>query len=311
MLTYDKLKLTTEISNIKIKDKERFNKIVRNEKISSMMFTMSFPYSLSIKIDYIRDEAVLEFTGKILGKHYQQLISRETINECFENINRLGICEIKADAMMNSKVIICDVTKDIQYSDIPQLSAYIRSNLVNHQRYICQVARNGNLIISKNVMTKQYRKRLTIYDKHKEMLKSDNVVYMNHFGIDNNCFEGVCRFEINLNSQAQIKDSLHILNTTLYDVLYSTANPIRDFLNDVLADEQHLLLTDEKIYKSYLVLRDCDFDIDKVEMKMRGLHPSRGSSIKKIMQPYREMLIQMHDYKGRDMKQELLALFAA
>ena len=311
MLTYDKLKLTTEISNIKIKDKERFNKIVRNEKISSMMFTMSFPYSLSIKIDYIRNEAVLEFTGKILGKHYPQLISHETINECFENINRLGVCEIKADAMMNSKVVVCDPMKDIQYSDIPQLSAYIRSNLVNHQKYICQVARNGNLIISKNVMTKQYRKRLTIYDKHKEMSKSDNIAYQNLFGIDSSCFEGVCRFEMNLNSQAQIKDSLHILNTTLYDVLYSTANPIRDVLNDVLADEQHLPLTSKKSYESYLVLRDCDFDIEKVEMKMRGFYTSRGTSIKKIMQPYREVLIQMQDYKGRDMKQELLSLFAA
>lgn len=173
------------------------------------------------------------------------------------------------------------------------------------------MARNGNLIIEKNVTTKQYRKRLTIYDKYKEMSKKENIIYMDNFRIDNNSFEGICRFELNLKSQYVIRDSLRISKTTLYDVLYSTANPIRDFLNDVLADEQHLPLTSKKSYESYLVLRDCDFDIEKVEMKMRGFYTSRGTSIKKIMQPYREVLIQMQDYKGRDMKQELLSLFAA
>lgn len=306
MLKFDKLKVVTSLQNIQIKDESKFKKILRSDSVSQLIFSVNTPYSLNIKIDYDRNEAVIEFTGKVLGKHYPQLISRETINECFNNINHLGICEIDNAAMMSAKVVKCDVTNDIQYNDIPQLSSYIRNNVVNHQKYICRLPKNGNLIIEKNVMTRQYRKRLTIYDKHKEMSKADNMEYMKLYDIDRLCFEGVCRFELNLNSQTQIENSLNIARTTLRDVLLSESNPIQSFIDDILADSDARPYADKKSYVSYLILKDCEYDIEKVEARMRSFHPSRGMNIGKLMQPFRELLIQLQTKNDIDAKQDLL-----
>ena len=306
MLKFDKLKVVTSLQNIQIKDESKFKKILRSDSVSQLIFSVNTTFSLNIKIDYDRNEAVIEFTGKVLGKHYPQLISRETINECFDNINRLGICEIDNAAMMSAKVVKCDVTNDIQYNDIPQLSSYIRNNIVNHQKYICRLPKNGNLIVEKNVMTRQYRKRLTIYDKQKEMSKADNMEYMKLYDIDRLCFEGVCRFELNLNSQTQIENSLNIARTTLRDVLLSESNPIQSFIDEILADSDARPYADKKSYVSYLILKDCEYDIEKVEARMRGFHPSRGMNIGKLMQPFRELLIQLQNKNDINVKQDLL-----
>ena len=310
MLTFDKLKLVTSLHNISITDESRFKKVLRNDALSYLIYTAETLASLTIKIDFDRQEAVVEFTGKILGAHYPQLISYQNIRECFDKINLMGCCRIDAEAMMDSKVVKCDATKDVRYRDIPYLTSYIRNNVKNHQQYICRIPKNGNLIVEKNVMTRQCRKRLTIYDKGKEMSKADNLQFTNAYEIDSQTFDGICRFELNLNSVTQIENSLQILQTTLHDVLHAECNTIQDFVNQILADGVDYPITDKKSYHILLTLKDCDYDIEKVELKMRQFHPSRGVNIGKMMAPYREMLILLQNNKGRDYKGELLDLLA-
>ena len=48
-------------------------------------------------------------------------------------------------------------------------------------------------------------------------------------------------------------------------------------------------MSNRKTYYTMLVLKDCDYDLEKVEAKMRELYPSRGTSISKLMEPYRAM----------------------
>lgn len=62
-----------------------------------------------MEIDYDENELVIEFSGKILGKDYPQLISRETK---------------------------CDVTMDIQCDDISGLASYINGNVKSHRQYV-------------------------------------------------------------------------------------------------------------------------------------------------------------------------------
>ncbi len=50
-----------------------------------------------------------------------------------------------------------------------------------------------------------------------------------------------------------------------------------------------------------LILKDCDYDLEKVEAKMRQLYPSRGSNISTIMQPYRQMMEQLNSSKESNM----------
>ena len=309
MLKFDKLKIVSDLKNIKIYDENRFDKIIKDNIVSELIFNIIQPYSLCIKLDYISDELVIEFSGKILKNDYHRLISTNTIRNCFENINEMGFCWINCENIMTAKVVKCDVTKDIICSDIPSMTTYIRNNLSNYQKYICRLLRNGNFIVEKNVTTRQAKKRLTIYDKGKEMSKVENLRYMTECGIVKNSFDGVCRFELNLNSIAQIKSSLEVSDTRLRTVLNATINPIQAFMDDVLNDEQPLQVSNAKSYFVGLVLKDCNFDIVQVENRMRQLYPSRGTNLSKVLQPYRAMLSQIQQ-SSNNRKADLLHLLA-
>lgn len=307
MLKFDKLKIVSDLKNIKICDENRFDKIVKNNTITELIFNIMNPCSLCIRLDFVDNELVVEFSGKILGIDYPNLISMNTIEECFEHINVMGFCQIDDKSMLNGKVVKCDVTKDISCQDIPYMTTYIRNNLSNYQKYVCRLLRNGNFIVEKNVTTRQAKKRLTIYDKAKEMARIENKRFMKECGIAEDYFSNLCRFELNLNSISQIRSSLGISDTTLQNVLTADANPIRSFMNEVLVNGQSLSVAGAKSYFIGLVLKDCNFDIAQVETKMRQLYPSKGTNISKVMKPYRTMLSQIQQ-GGNNMKSELLDL---
>lgn len=52
MLTFDKLKLVTNINDIEVLDTSLFNITYKNDVISSMKFYQDIPYLLMIKIDF-------------------------------------------------------------------------------------------------------------------------------------------------------------------------------------------------------------------------------------------------------------------
>ena len=295
MLKFDKIKLVTDIEDIQILDEDQFKITYMDNHITSIKFYQETPYLLNIKIDYDASEAVIEFTGKILKSDYKKLISMETIRQCFDNINEMGFCTIDVEAVLaHGQVVKCDVTKDMTGIDIPQLSSYIRSNLSNYQNYQCRKLRNGNLIIEKNVTTTKTMKRMTIYDKGKEMGKASNMRLAQDCGLIGE-FDNVCRLEMNLNSKQQIRTALGISDTNIMTVLSSEANPILDFMQELVSTPQtDIRLSDKKTYLAMLVLRDNDYDLAKVEAKMREFHP-RGTSISKIMEPYRSVLAQTAD----------------
>ena len=64
----------------------------------------------------------------------------------------------------------------------------------------------------------------------------------------------------------------------------------RGFLSEVLSDEETKVdVSDWKSYQMWLVLKDCDYDLQKVEAKMRQ-HYAKGNNFTKIMNPYRDLL---------------------
>ena len=228
----------------------------------------------------------------------------ETIRQCFENINEIGFCNIDIDAVLeHGQVVKCDVTKDITGIDIPKLASYIRSNLSNYQNYQCRKFHNNNLTIEKNVTTKKTMKRITIYDKGKEMKKASNLRFAQDYGIVGE-FDNTCRLEMNLNSKQQIRSALGISDTNIMTVLSSEANPILDFMHELVSIPQtDTQVSNKKTYVAMLILRD--YDLAKVEAKMREFHP-RGTSISKIMEPFRTVLAQTKDSKAIDDYQRLM-----
>ena len=293
MITFDKLKLVADITAVIEFDDSQFEKTEKNGSCTYKYY-QEVPYLLAIKIDFPEKEVVIEFTGKILGSDYPKLISLSTIRQCFQAINSIGIVTLDVEVMMDADVVKCDVTKDIHSDDVPKLTNYVRQHISNYQKYICRKLRNNNLVVEKNVVTRKMKKRMTIYDKGKEMQKVENQRFVEAYGLEG-AFDGICRFELNLNSKEQIRNALGSSNTKLQTVLSSDANPITDFLDEVIGSTpESTSMTDKKSYVTMLVLKDCDYDLEKVEAKMRQFYTSRGTNINVIMQPYRQMMEQMN-----------------
>ena len=231
MQTFDRLKIVAAIDAIDVVDESVFAKTLVNGNVVSMKYYREMPTKLMIKVDYASGEVVVEFTGKILGHNYPHLISMANIEECFINIESLGFCRFDMDLLMRSEVVSCDVTKDVQCSDVRKVQSYIRSHISNYNKYMCRALKNGNVVLEKNVTTRKNKKRMTIYDKEQEMKKSDNTRFMQRNGLTDE-FVGKCRFEINLNSKEQIRNALHIEDTNLLTVLNSETNPILEFMDE-------------------------------------------------------------------------------
>ena len=287
MLTFDRLKIVSSIDAIQVTEDSVFVKEVKDGMLLSMKYYQDKPNMLMVKIDFMQNETVVEFSGKILGHDYPKLISIDNIRDCFHNIEALGFCTFDMDLIMGSTVVSCDVTKDVRCADIKQLKSYIRSHISNYDKYVCRALRNGNIILEKNVTTKRIKKRMTIYNKEAEMQKADNMSFMKDNGLTDE-FRDVCRFEINLNTKEQIRNALHIGDTDLASVLTSTANPIKEFIEEAVRDEEeYKYCSDWKSYQRYLVLKDCNFDLAQVEAKVRSLY-KRGTKISDVMKPYRD-----------------------
>ena len=307
MLTFDKLKLVTKIDYIQIDDIDRFQQIITNNTLKELKYNITSPYLLYIEIDYLENELVIEFSGKILGSDYKKLISTETIRQCFENINSLEICTLDVEAILTDAIVVkCDVTKDVNCTDVPSVSAFVRDNVRRYRQFLVKSPRNKNLIIEKNVETKGLKKRLTIYDKGKEMHKMDNQRFMEKYEISAEDFKDICRFEMNLNSIAQIKASLNITDTQLMTVLTADGNPIAEFMDEIVTDGDSIPLTDKQTYMTALVLRDCNYDLAEVEEKMRQIY-SKGTNISKIMKPYKEAALAKNN-KSKFTKTDLLQM---
>lgn len=292
MQTFDRLKIVTAIDVIDVVDESVFVKTLVNGNVVSMKYYREVPSKLMIKVDYASGEVVVEFTGKILGHNYPHLISMANIEECFRNIESLGFCRFDMDLLMRSEVVSCDVTKDVECSDVRKVRSYIRSHISNYNKYVCRALKNGNVVLEKNVTTRKNKKRMTIYDKEQEMKKSDNTRFMQRNGLTDE-FVGKCRFEINLNSKEQIRNALHIEDTNLLTVLNSETNPILEFMDEAVCGSQgQKACSDWKSYQRYLVLKDCGYDLEKVEAKVRSLY-KRGTKISEVMRPYREAYNQL------------------
>lgn len=301
------MKLVADKAAVSIIDLDAFKKTEREGETISFKYNQRKPYSLIIEIDFRSNQVSIEFPGKILGSHYPQLISKNTIEECFNIISSLGSIAIdNAFIMSNSIAVKADVTKDVKGVDTKRVVKFIKGNILNYNDYVSQTYKNGNFELKKNVTSRQLKKRITIYDKEKEMNKMENRRYAEDNGIVD-AFSHTCRFELNLNSAEQVRKALNIKDNKLSSVLNAEANPIEDFLREAVREpECGLYLKDRKAYLTLLVLQDCDYNLEAVEAKERSLHPHRGFNVKRTMEPYRTMMAQIEAGNNESYWQDIL-----
>ncbi len=266
--------LRTSLDNISEIKNEKFQSHYEGTVLTRQTYCQTSPCSVCIKIDHKAHWLLIEFTGKILMNDYPLLISKHTIRQCLENINKMNICLIDVDAILKkSEVTSCDVTSDVYCENKHELIDYVVSNLKNHKQYLCQQYYNGNLTINKNVTTKEAKKRLVIYDKEEELTKS---LYKDFFE-KSACqeemvkkFRGILRFEMNLTSMQQIRKALQITTTQLDDVLSAQANPIQIFIDDILIENSiPKYIRTARDRERWEYLKSYNFDLKAIELDIR------------------------------------------
>lgn len=302
MISFDKLKIITYIDFISEIKEEEFTVKLKDGEVLSYTYKQDEPYSLLININYYENELVIEFTGKILKDNYHKLINKETIECCIHNINEIGICKLDVDNILKlSSVLKCDVTKDVKTNlNIKDISNKINQDISNYKKWKCRNYNNG-VCLDKVVTTPKYKRRLVIYDKQKELMKATNNNFINHLKDAKtliNKFNNTIRFELNLNTVAQIKELLKIETNGLKAVLNASTNPIHEVLSQIIRVNTNTYNGNKlEEHLKILLIKDCDNDLEKVEARIRSL-VSKNTSIKKTLKPYKELynkLINTHN----------------
>ena len=308
MIKLDKIKIVSSIENIKRLNEYVFENKVKDGCIVEQRYTMMSPYYLYIEADYREQELILEFTGKILKDDYPNLIHRDNIRTCLSNINELGLCELDVDEILVDGVVVkTDVCQDMDYSDCRALTQSLRASVNNFKKYLVRNI-NDNFVIEKNVLTKGCKRRLTIYDKEKELQKASNrrfISSLNNPEMLLNHFQGKMRFELNLNSKEQIRQSLNIADTSISSVLNTPATPIWNFLDGAISDsEVGTNCTSLTELKNQLLLEHCGNDLVKVEALLRN-YCSPNTHISQVMKPYRALMAKLSENNSLSLKQQL------
>lgn len=314
MNKFDKLKIVVKssdyIDNINI---SKFDTIISDDIITAYKYQQTTPYSLYIEKDLMDDELVIEFTGKILGARYTELINQTNIRQCLDNINALGLCSLNTDAILKEgEVVKADVTIDAEYPDLPSLTTEIQSCVKNNERYNAY-KEGDNFIVEKKVKTKNRKLRLTIYDKEKEMNLSENKRWLYSFGhaaADRmmNYFKGKVRFEMNLNSIKAIKDSLQLRDNSLTSVMSSDYNPIMPFLDKVLLDNAEARTAKTMGDMARIALMEkYNYDLKAIERLAKEIRDrnNKSTNLSQTLKPYHELYNALHANKQTSLKERL------
>ena len=299
MITFDKLKIVTNIEDITDIDTTVFVTQTKDGEILYYKYKQETPYCLLIQAYYNKQELVLEFTGKILMDDYPQLINRNNIVQCLETINGMGICRIDTEAILaHGEICKCDVTKDIPSTQMQEIIAQLKQSLTNYDKWTCAKYQGNGLVIYNTVKTDRYKKRLSIYDKQKELNKACNREFLNTISNKQQLldyFRDKIRFELNIDTKAQIRLLLGVMDNRLHSVLSSNANAILTVFDDAIRKNENTAYhSDLKEYMMALLIRECHNDLEEVEAKIRAMTP-KTVSIRKKMQPFRDLYTKMQN----------------
>lgn len=311
MITFDKLKIVVKsINYIDNINTNKFNTINKDNVVTEYKYLQITPYLLYIEKDIAENELVIEFSGKVLGANYPDLINKENIRQCLDNINALGICALDVDGILNDgEIVKADVTEDVECDNISALTKELLSCIKNNERYNA-TCEGGNFIVEKKVKTKNRKLRLTIYDKGKEMSLVDNQRWLVSLGSVeaeqiNEYFRGKARFEMNLNSIKAIKDALCVRGNSISSVLNSEANPIMPFLNKVLMDNAEARTAKSiRDFERLVVMEKYGNDMKAIERAILPLK-SPKTNLSQVMKPYHLLYNALNENTPKSLKERL------
>ena len=299
MITLDRIKLVADMEHIRSFSPADFLKIPDRYGHFYYKYLHEHPYLLNIIINDRRNEIVIEFTGKILKDDYHRLINIDTIHQCLDTINHLGICELDVDGIVQSaEVCRCDVTMDVDcHYNMNDIKRHLKSSITNYDKWLYRNCENNGIEITKNFTSSKHRKLLILYEKGKELHKANNRYFMDWVSDRDSLerrFKSKMRFELNLRTKEQVRTFLHISDNKLNNVLSSTANPVLEVFDRAINENRTSTTTVYGKPDKMALLEQCGYDLQAVEMRIRATTPPT-SSIGRKMEPYRTLLHEIQD----------------
>lgn len=300
-LTFDRLRLSIPNEFVEIIDNSVFTSTISGEGIiKRTLFEQTSPFFYRILTEYGKNTTTVEFNGKSLLDDYPSLINHTNISKCFENINKQRVCYIDYEqALQTAYVLQCDVTCDVSSEHTVQ-ELYNKINLSSSKKWCIRDVTCNRFTIESTVTTKRIKSRMVIYDKEEEMNRKSNYAFLNSVSnpdIQLTYFKEKLRFELNLNSIDRIRHFFKFEQTKLTDLLYSTADPIGQFLHEALTCNNPLSTAIDKSrnlrdLEHLLLLAVCGFDLKNVELVIRDMYGS-SRSIKRAKEAYCTLLTQV------------------
>ncbi len=124
MITFDKLKIVTNIKDITDIDTTVFVTQTKDGEILYYKYRQESPFCLIIQADFNKQELVIEFTGKILKEDYPQLSNANPILTVFDEAIRRN--EVTAYHSDLKEYMMALLIKDC-HNDLEEVEAKVRA----------------------------------------------------------------------------------------------------------------------------------------------------------------------------------------
>lgn len=313
-IKFDKLNLSIPIGDIEKINVEKVTVSENEGGIKSFKYLQKFPFEFLFHYTTGSDYFYIEFTGKCLLDFYPELIHKETIKECFFNINQLGICKINSsEAIKDATVKKCDVTVDID-SDVSIADIYNTLSFTNNQKFSFEYLdsrKKSRFAINSTHATQRSRQRLVVYDKGIEMKTSKEVNFLDSVSNRQEQIEyfnkNRIRIELNLNSCETIRKHFNMKENEeikLTALLSSNADPIGKFLKNVIRPYDYTIALINKFgspkeIKNLLFIALYDYDMNELERHIRSIS-NKKVSIKERMKTYNSVYDRILPYLNND-----------
>lgn len=284
-LTCDRLKIKANYKYL-LEQQIQFNQTYnsKNGELTGLCYSSkndrSVPFNLYIAISKPQQTLTLEFLSKILGEDYPKLISKHTIRQCLENINKLGICLIDVEGILQTGCVTsADVTKDVHatLSDetLHALSLWVK----NYRRYKWSYNDGEGVDFVRDVKSTKCKECIRIYNKEKEIATFKNKGFLamlpNKWDVMQK-FVGVTRFEVKLETIGKVRDYLNLQDTYINEVLNAEANPILIMYDKVFGNSSDVPNIQSNSYDDFgmrIILSKYNGDIKAIEMALKSCLP--------------------------------------
>ena len=306
-LTFDRLKIKANYKYL-LERQIQFNQTYnsKNGELTGLYYSSkndkSVPFNLYIAISKPQQTLTLEFSSKILGEDYPKLISKHTIRQCLENINKLGICLIDVEGILQTGCVTsADVTKDVHatLSDetLQALSIWVK----NYRRYKWDYYDSEGIDFIRDVKSSKCKECIRIYRKEKEIIKPKNKDFLsilpNKWEVVKQ-FNGVTRFEVKLETIGKVRSYLNLRDTYINDVLNAEANPILTMYDRVFghtSDVPEIQADTFDDFAMQLILNAYHCDMKTIEMALKPCYDSRTGLSKRLKKINRTLEKMQHN----------------